>query len=127
MADDEDALTLPELLTTITEAVWEELDSTPAETYTARKPYVSSLRRNLQRQHVELLTDLMQAGGFSVAAYKPISDLVLEQMYEIKQTYCDKVLRTASKNLDPYTRAHLKDVRMRIEKALDAQYVMRSL
>jgi hypothetical protein len=127
VADDEDVLTLPELLTTITDSVWKELGNAPTKTYTARKPYVSSLRRNLQRQHIELLIDLIQVGGFSVAAYKPISNLVLEQVRQIKQTYCDKILRAADGKLDPYTAAHLKDVRMRIEKALDAQYVLRNL
>ncbi len=124
---DQDAFTLPELLDSLTDAIWLELDQMPTQSYTARKPFVSSLRRNLQRQHIELLIDLAQAGTFNVAAYKPISDLVLDQLTQISESRIERVLQTRQGRLDPYTGAHLRDVNMRIKKALDAQYIIQRL
>jgi hypothetical protein len=124
---DEDALTLPELLETLTKAIWSELDQKPDKKYTARKPMISSLRRNLQREHLERLIDLSKPDSRSTAAHKPISNLVLEQLRQIKQSKIDPVLETHDENLDPYTRAHLKDASMQVKKALEAQYVYKNL
>jgi len=124
---DEDALTLPELLETLTKAIWSELDQKPDKKYTARKPMISSLRRNLQREHLERLIDLSKPDSRSTAANKPISNLVLEQLRQIKQSKIDPVLETHDENLDPYTRAHLKDAGMQVKKALEAQYVYKNL
>jgi hypothetical protein len=124
---DEDALTLPELLETLTKAIWSELDQKPDKEFTARKPMISSLRRNLQREHLERLIDLSKPDSRTTAAHKPISNLVLEQLRQIKQSKIDPVLKTHDENLDPYTRAHLKDGSMQVKKALEAQYVYKNL
>jgi len=124
---DEDALTLPELLDTISSKIWSELDKQPAKKYTAREPMISSLRRNLQREHLELLIDLSRSNYMSTAAYKPIATLVVEKLHEIKENKIDPVLEASDENLDPYTRAHLKDASMQVKKALDAHYVYRQI
>lgn len=122
---DEDALTLPELLDTLTEAIWSELHKKADKKYTARKPMISSLRRNLQREHLERLISLSGPSSRSTAAYKPISNLVIEQLRHIKENRIHPILH--DEKLDPYTRAHLKDASLQVEKALEAQYVYRSL
>ena len=67
---DEDALTLPEIINDVTDAVWAELDQGPNGTYTNRNPMISSLRRNLQREQMERLIDLsMTDTGFGAAAW----------------------------------------------------------
>jgi hypothetical protein len=125
---DEDALTLPELLDTISKAIWSELDQKPDKKYTARKPMISSLRRNLQREHLERLIDLSKSDSRGTAAYKPISNLVLEKLRQLKECRIDNILNADnSNNLDPYTKAHLKDASMQIKKTLEAQYVYKSL
>jgi len=124
---DEDALTLPELLDTISEAIWSELDEEPGREYTAREPMISSLRRNLQREHLELMIDLSKTDYRGAAAYKPIATLVVEELRELKKDKIDRILGTYDENLDPYTRAHLKDAGTQIEKALDAHYIYRQL
>ena len=124
---DEDALTLPELLDTISEAIWSELDQQPAKKYTAREPMISSLRRNLQREHLELLIDLSRSDYMSTAAYKPIANLVTEKLRRIKENKIDPVIEASDENLDPYTRAHLKDAGMQIKKALEAHYIYKQL
>ncbi|MHC4323367.1 MAG: zinc-dependent metalloprotease [Planctomycetota bacterium] len=124
---DEDALTLPELLDTISKEIWSELDSEPAKKYTAREPMISSLRRNLQREHLELLIDLSKSGYFGIAAYKPIANLVTEKLRSIKEHKIDHISETQMENLDPYTKAHLKDAGIQIKKALDAHYIYKQL
>ena len=62
---DQDMLTLPELLDTVSAAVWSELEKSPGGSYTARKPYISSLRRNLQREHLDRMIELSMGGGGS--------------------------------------------------------------
>ncbi|TKJ38047.1 MAG: hypothetical protein CEE38_04615 [Planctomycetes bacterium B3_Pla] len=127
IAADEDALTLPEMLDTVSDAVWSELNEKPGKKYTARKPMISSLRRNLQREHLELLIDLSKSNYFGTAAYKPIANLVMEKLRQIKEGKIDSILEEHKGNLDPYTRAHLKDAGMQIKKALEAHYVYRQL
>lgn len=123
----EDALTLPELLDTVSAAVWSELDQEPGKKYTAREPMISSLRRNLQREDIELLIDLTKSGYLSTAAYKPIGNLVMEKLRYLKESKIDRVLDTYGENLDPYTKAHLKDASTQIKKALEAHYVYKQL
>jgi len=122
---DEDALTLPELLGTLTTAIWSELDTLPEKQYSARKPMVSSFRRNLQREHLERLIDLSMPSIRFIEAYKPISDLARMELRQIKESRIDWVLKTHGERIDPYTRAHLADAGKRIEKALDPQFIYR--
>ncbi|MFC1635952.1 zinc-dependent metalloprotease [Planctomycetota bacterium] len=124
---DQDALTLPELLDTIIKAIWYELDKEPGKKYTARQPMISSLRRNLQREHLELMIDLSKSDYYGTTAYKPIATLIVEKLSQLKEDKIDRILETHDKNLDPYTRAHLKDAGMQIEKTLDAHYIYKQL
>jgi hypothetical protein len=119
---DEDALTLPEVINTVSDAIWSELDERPARTFTARKPLVSSLRRNLQSEHLERLIDLsLPNPGFGAAA-KAVSNLSVNYLRQL-QDKLDKALQKSSAKLDPYTEAHFTEARVRIAKALDAQYI----
>ena len=124
---DADALTLPELLDTVSSEIWSELDREVGKKYTAREPMISSLRRNLQREHVELLIDLSKSDFMGTAAYKPIGNLVMEKLRQIKEKKIDRVLQASPENLDPYTKAHLDDAAMQIDKALKAYYVYKQL
>ncbi len=117
----EDALTLPELLDTVSGAIWSELDSAPDKRYTPRDPMVSSLRRNLQREHMERLIDLSLGDGAG-AAGRPIANLSTMKLREI-QAKIGKMVEKSGSKLDAYTLAHLTESKMRIDKALEAQYI----
>jgi len=120
--EDEDVLTVPEVLTTVRDAVWDELDDGgPQGSYTARSPYISSLRRNAQREHINRLIDLsMPSGsGFYTA---PVSNLSRMQLRELKGTI-DSAMRRKGADLDPYSRAHLAEASSLIDRALNAQYL----
>jgi hypothetical protein len=119
--EDQDALTLAELMSEVTEAAWTELDEAPRGRYTARQPMISSVRRNLQREHLERLIDLALTSETYDAASKPIATLAAMHLRDL-QGKVESLAKNASK-VDPYTRAHLQDVESRISQALDAQYI----
>ncbi len=118
----EDALTLPEIIYGVTDAIWAELEQRPNGTYTARQPMISSLRRNLQTEQVERLIDLTMLGNDFGAAAKPISNLAAYKLRELKGSI-DSTLEDEGHRIDPYTKAHLADAQVRIAEALDAQYI----
>ena len=122
VARDTDALTLPELLFDLSDAIWSEIDKTPEQSYTARKPMISSMRRNLQRELLERLIDLSLPNPSLGTAAKPISNLSIHKLRELKRKI-DKTLNRSAARLDPYSVAHLSEASVRIEKALDAQYI----
>jgi Met-zincin/Domain of unknown function (DUF5117) len=116
---DQDALTVAEVMETVTDSVWSELDDGTSGRYSVRKPMISSLRRNLQREHLDRLIDMsMDNGGFNSAsmAVKTIASMHLRELKES----IDGVM---GDSLDAYTKAHLQEASVRIEKALDADYI----
>ncbi|APZ96832.1 zinc-dependent metalloprotease [Fuerstiella marisgermanici] len=120
---DQDSLTLPELLETVSAEVWNELDEKANGKFTPRKPMISSLRRNLQREHLERLIDLTLPGGGSNAASRAISMLAAENLKQIVRKI-DNAQGSAADKHDAYTAAHLSQAKTRIEKALDADYIL---
>ena len=123
LPEGDDALTLPELLTTISDTVWSELSDEAAGEYSARKPLISSLRRNLQREHLERLIDLTLPGNGSSAASRTISMLSATQLSTVLERIT-AAQNTAADRHDPYTAAHLAQAQKRIQKALDADYIL---
>ncbi len=118
---DEDAFTLPEMLSTLTKAIWNELEDIDTDTkFTARKPLIGSFERNLQREYVERLTDLIAPSGFK-AAQKSIYDLASTELRELAEALEDAM---DADNLDPYSKAHLNETQRLIEKSLDASVVL---
>ena len=123
IAADQDALTLPELLETVNSAIWGEIDQEVTVAATARKPAISSLRRNLQREHVKRLVDLAMTNSGSNQAYKPISNLTRAEL----RATLNKVNAFVGANadmLDAYSAAHLAEIQTSITKALDADIVV---
>jgi len=115
---DQDALTLPEMLDKVQAEVWSELAANPEGEVSARKPRISSWRRNLQREYLDRLIDLAVPGASS---NKAITSLALMQLKELKKKI-DAILAGGSP-MDPYSAAHLTESQLRITKALDAIYI----
>lgn len=124
LKSDVDTLTLPELLDTISKSVFTELES-GLSSGSVRKPSISSLRRNLQREYIERLIDLTMPNAGSGEAYKAISNLSMMKLREINKKITGIIGEKGDKtgSLDAYTFAHLSEAKIRIEKALDAQYI----
>lgn len=113
---DEEAFTLNEMMDSLTSTIWSELEGKLEGKFSERKPAISSLRRNLQTEHLSRLFDLANAGGSNTAAMKPIANLSAMKLKELS-----KVLNAACEkdNLDAYTKAHLVDCRDRVQKWID--------
>ncbi|MEE9533920.1 MAG: hypothetical protein V3W06_05845, partial [Acidimicrobiia bacterium] len=106
----------------VTDSIWSELDSSFNGTYTARQPMISSLRRNLQAEHLQRLIDLtMTNSGFGASA-RPISNLSLFKLRQLNEKI-QKTLDDAGYRIDPYSLAHLTEAKVLIEEVLNAQYV----
>ncbi|MEM7454351.1 MAG: zinc-dependent metalloprotease [Planctomycetota bacterium] len=118
---DQDALTMVELVNTVTNAVWSELDDLPNGNFTERSPAMSSLRRNLQTEYLDRLFDLANEEGSGMAAMKPISDIATMTLKDLNGKLEAAV---GQDNLDAYSRAHLMDSQERIEKWLESLYVV---
>jgi len=116
---DIDVLTVVEVIQAITDEVWSELSDLPSES-TNRRPAISSLRRNLQSEHLARLIELSLEEDSGSPASRTIQSLVRMQLKDIL-----KQLKKA-KAKDTYTQAHLADASMKIEKALDAQFAIGS-
>ncbi|MBL8892335.1 MAG: zinc-dependent metalloprotease [Planctomycetaceae bacterium] len=115
--------TLPELLKSISAAVWTELGGGVDGVYNERKPAISSLRRNLQAEHVNRLIGLSREHSSPMAAMRPISTLARQELRELVAKI-DGYLQAGDGKLDVYTKAHLNDLQQRVTKFLDAQHVV---
>ncbi|TWT56365.1 zinc-dependent metalloprotease [Allorhodopirellula solitaria] len=121
LRSDADALTLPELLSSITSSVWTELDQPCPEGRNDRKPMISSLRRNLQREHLQRLVDLILEDSPSTAAYSPITNLARMELRALAASM-ESTLKKCEGKMDAYTLAHLTESKERITRALEAGY-----
>ena len=121
LPEDVDTLTLPELLAAINESVWSELSKDCPDDRNDRKPMISSLRRNLQREHMQRLVDLILEPSDDTAAHKPISNLARMELRELSGRIQDSVDK-CGKKMDAYTMAHLSETKELIDRALDAGY-----
>jgi hypothetical protein len=118
---DQDAVTLNEILNKVSVAIWSEINEAPKGKFTERNPAISSLRRNLQTEHMQRLFDLGSEKRGGSAAMKPIANLASLQLAELNEKLQKAV---KNDNYDAYTKAHLVDAQTRIQKWLDAQYVI---
>ncbi len=107
------ALTLPDLFATLTQDIWTEvLDSTEIHA-------ISSLRRALQREHLQILLEMV------LRSTEVPEDARTLAWYELKQLEktMNRKLQNADHTLDLYTKAHLAESCDRITKTLNAQLV----
>jgi hypothetical protein len=118
---DEDALTIPEMLATVRGAVWSELDWEIDGPYTDRKPMISSLRRNLQREYLDRMISMATGNVWGNASGKTISGLMLVELETLKGS----IAEVLEADIDRYTHAHLVEAMHRIEQALEAGYMRR--
>lgn len=113
---DEEAFTMNEMMESLSSAIWTELNEEMKGDFDERNPAISSLRRNLQTEHLERLFDLANTNNSNTAAMKPISNLACMKLNSLAAE-----LKKACEieNLDAYTKAHLMDSRDRVQKWID--------
>src|SRR5262249_23281195 len=105
------AFTLAEMLGSVRQAVWSELDN---------KSNINSFRRNLQRKHLTTLVNLVvQADPAQPEDARTLARADLIQIRRGIDSVLGRVERPAV-SLDAVTRAHLDESRARITAALEA-------
>ncbi|MEH2238239.1 zinc-dependent metalloprotease [Nostoc sp.] len=102
----ENALTLPELFDTLQSGIWTEVIKPKGKLMK-----ISSLRRGLQRQYLDILS------GMVLRKQSVPEDARTLAWYNLKQL--DEKLKGVNSD-DEYTKAHLLETRDRIEKVLNA-------
>ncbi len=118
---DQDTLTLPELLAAVSNEAWSELEGDCPDNRSARQPMISSLRRNLQREHMQRLVDLILESSNDTAAFNAISNLARMELRSLISKIADSLERCGDK-MDAYSKAHLAETVQRAERALEAGY-----
>jgi len=115
--DDQKAYTLAEHIQSISNVVWSELNERGREG-SENDPYITSIRRNLQRKHLDLMMNLIltKPGTLTPADASSIARLSAAELSEKIGDVLDRG------DLDMTSRAHLVDVKKRIDKALEAEY-----
>jgi len=120
---DQDALTLAEVMDRVVDAAFEEFETDlDGETFTNRAPMISSLRRNLQSQLADRLIFLATEDLGPMP--RPVRTLATQHLRDLSETLDGLTEDAGDGQVDAYTRAHLNDLQTRIDRALDAIYVV---
>jgi len=129
--DAEDVLTIPELFESVYQGIWSEIAASGDDT-----PEISSLRRGLQRHHLNILSNLVLRRTFldalsaqsftdfmalasTLGAPEDARVLARYQLRQIAQDVDDTLSRYDGR-MAVTTQAHLEDVRDRIQRVLEA-------
>jgi hypothetical protein len=119
---DQDVLTLPEVVQRVGSAVWTEVEAGPTGNKPGdRKAYISSVRRSLQRQHLEMLTNLVLAKPGTMVA-PDVQAVVALNMKNLSERIGACLKNAQGSQMDEFSRAHLEESKSRIDRALDAKY-----
>lgn len=118
---DTEVLTTAELMERLSNSVFAELETVEEGDYSNRRPAISSLRRNLQREYLRKLAYLAMGDTYAPGDCQTVAYLQLEDLKDKMEE-----LLEADVKLDTYTRAHLKESASRIEKVLDARLTLQS-
>ena len=116
----EEAFTLPELFSGVTDAVWVELDRNVGEKqWSNSDAFISSFRRGLQREHLKQLIKLVLDPDSGTP--EDARSLARRHLGQIN-TRIQRLLQNAQGRLDDYSLAHLEESQVRVAKALDAGF-----
>jgi Met-zincin/Domain of unknown function (DUF5117) len=110
----EAVVTIPDVLHTLTDAIWSEAGSATARARTA-----TSIRRDLQRYYLTELTRMVVTSGLGLPEdARSVARATLRDL----DARLGRALSAGG--LDEYTRDHFTDSRMKIAQALNAQVVV---
>lgn len=113
----EDKFTAAELITSVRDAVWSDLDGNLRGT--DAKPAIGSFRRNLQQQYLQnmlSLAELKQGASISPDLQNMVRFALRDLSVKIGKV-------SEHGGLDFATKAHLAEAKTRIDRVLDAPYI----
>jgi hypothetical protein len=118
---DQDALTLPEVFDAMMLEIYAEIDvSNLGDGHTNRQPMVSSLRRNLQSGMTDRLV-AMATGNANVST--GTRQLAQSNLRKLNERLTEINLAMGEDSIDPYSAAHLEDLKIRTDRARQAIYL----
>lgn len=118
-----DAYTLAEHLNSIVDGVFTEALAAPkAGDYSRKKPYVDSLRRNLQRTALRSLSSFATTGPTASEDVRTLSRMHLVNLDKKISSWLDN--SAVEVVLDDYTKAHFLDMKETIRRALNTTVVI---
>ncbi|MBO6584565.1 MAG: zinc-dependent metalloprotease [Gracilimonas sp.] len=106
---EENTITIPELMGTITNAVWSEVWAAPGSN-------ISSNRRDVQRAYLDLMIEIVTDAPSDMPA--DARSVARAQLSDLNNRITRRL--TPPYSFDAYTEAHLREVKARVDKALDA-------
>ncbi len=111
----EDKFTAAELVKSVRDTIWSELDSQPSETTSDAKPYISAVRRGMQNTHLGYLVAIAETEPGDLVS----SDLRNLVRYGLREL-SDKIGKSLQTNkIDFATKGHLVEAKSRIDRTLD--------
>jgi hypothetical protein len=125
---DADVFTLSEMFRSTTDGIWNDVTGAIADRpFTDQRPFLSSFRRSLQREHVETLARILLPAVNVPADGRSLARLQLRRIAAaIDIEFPGKLKAEGRKNtmVDDVSDAHLQDVRERVRKLLEAGVVI---
>ena len=119
-----DKFTAAELISSVRDMIWKDLALKDDASFTDAKPMVSSVRRNLQKQHLEFLLTLADEDSGRVSPdLTNMCRFALRELQEQITATLDKgkqVGENGGNRIDFGTRAHLTECRSQIDRTLNA-------
>ncbi|MBL8879564.1 MAG: zinc-dependent metalloprotease [Phycisphaerales bacterium] len=113
--------TAAELITGVRDQIWSSLDKSDKGSYSDSQPMCSSLTRNLQREHLNMMLALAQSPpGAAMSA--DLNGMIRYALRELSERI-DASLKKGKP--DFATRAHMVESKSRIDRVLDAQFTAR--
>ena len=121
-----DKFTAAELINTVKTSIWSGLDLKDDAKHTDGKPMLSSIRRNLQRQHLQYLLAIADSepGQLVSADVQSMVRFALRDLSnQINATLARADQPGVPSKVDFATRAHLTESRAQIERVLTAPHI----
>ncbi len=116
-----DKFTAAELVTGVRNMIWTMPGD--GEKFTDAKPALSSIRRNLQRQHMEYLLALVDSDGTMSPDLQAMCRQAAQDLSDQIGAVIGKAKDGAGSKLDFATRAHLAGCKNQIDRVLNAPYM----
>ncbi len=125
MLQGKEAYSLAELFDFLRAAIWSELSQKPpAGGYSEQSPFISSFRREFQKEFIHQFIDLMLAPAEGTP--EDARTLAWATLTHLQNEIREVLSSDVGKGLDLLSRTHLEETKVRIQRALEARFLVRA-
>jgi hypothetical protein len=121
----DDKFTAAELVANTRQIIWGNLELPHGKEFTDAKPMLSSVRRNLQRQHLQYLLAIVdsQPGQLVSPDLQSMVAFSCRELSDQMGVVLDKGKTANNGKLDFATKAHLSECKSKIDRVLNAPHI----